>query len=225
VTINRSIRLFCWAFLISFMGSLPVGTLNVSVADLSINMGAAAAVQFGIGAMLVEVLVVRIALVTVRKLEGLHTLLRFFKGLTCAIILLVAALSLEAAWHMRKPGVAIPFAGHMPFVSGLLLSLINPLHLPFWMGWTAVLKSRKTLTDSRSDYNLFVIAIGCGTSLAFLTYGIAGTLLIMFLRMNQNLFNWLVGLALLVTGLVQLWQLFVRNRTVVPGHADVMSSL
>ncbi len=207
------------------MGSLPVGTLNVSVADLSINMGAAAAVQFGIGAMLVEVLVVRIALVTVRKLEGLHTLLRFFKGLTCAIILLVAALSLEAAWHMRKPGVAIPFAGHMPFVSGLLLSLINPLHLPFWMGWTAVLKSRKTLTDSRSDYNLFVIAIGCGTSLAFLTYGIAGTLLIMFLRMNQNLFNWLVGLALLVTGLVQLWQLFVRNRTVVPGHADVMSSL
>lgn len=208
MTINRSIRLFCVAFFISFTGSLPVGTLNVSVADLSINMGAAAALQFGIGAVLVEVLIVRIALVAVRKLEGLHFLLRFFKILTCAIILLVAALSLEAAWHMRKPGVAIPFAGHLPFVSGLLLSLINPLHLPFWMGWTAVLKNRKTLTDSPSDYNRFVIAIGCGTSLAFLTYGIIGTLLIMFLRMNQNLFNWMVGLALLVTGLVQLWQLF-----------------
>jgi hypothetical protein len=209
MTINRSIRLFFWALFISFTGSLPVGTLNVSVADLSINMGGAAALQFGIGAMLVEVLVVRIALVTVRKLEGLHRLLWFFKIFTCAVILLVAVISLEAAWHMRKPGVAIPFAGHMPFVSGLLLSLINPLHLPFWMGWTTVLKSRKTLTDSQRDYNLFVLAIGTGTSLAFLAYGVAGTLLIMFLRMNQNIFNWLVGLALLVTGLVQLWQLFV----------------
>jgi threonine/homoserine/homoserine lactone efflux protein len=208
MTINRSIRLFCWAVLISFTGSLPVGTLNVSVADLSINMGAAAALQFGIGAMLVEVLVVRIALVTIRRLEGLHKLLWFFKVLTCAIILLVAAFSLEAAWHMRKPGIAIPFAGQMPFISGLLLSLINPLHLPFWMGWTAVLKSRKTLIDSKTDYNLFVLAIGSGTSLAFLAYGVAGTLLIMFLRMNQNIFNWLVGLALLVTGLVQLWRLF-----------------
>jgi threonine/homoserine/homoserine lactone efflux protein len=208
MTINRSIRLFLSAFFISFTGSLPVGTLNVSVADLSINMGGAAALQFGIGAMLVEVVVVRIALVTVRKLEGLHRLLWFFKILTCAIILLVAAFSLEAAWHMRKPGVAIPFAGHMPFVSGLLLSLINPLHLPFWMGWTAVLKTRKILTDSKKDYNLFVMAIGCGTSLAFLTYGVTGTLLIMFLRMNQNLFNWMVGLVLLVTGLVQLWRLF-----------------
>src|ERR1700722_7767055 len=209
MTINRSIRLFFWAFFISFTGSLPVGTLNVSVADLSINMGGAAALQFGIGAMLVEVLVVRIALVTIRKLEGLHRLLWFFKILTCTIILFVAVISLEAAWHMRKPGVAIPFAGHMPFVSGLLLSLINPLHLPFWMGWTAALKSRKMLTDSKRDYNLFVLAIGAGTSLAFFAYGVVGTLLIMFLRMNQNIFNWLVGLALLVTGLVQLWQLFV----------------
>jgi hypothetical protein len=208
MTINRSTRLFFWALLISFTGSLPVGTLNVSVADLSINMGGVAALQFGIGAMSVEVLVVRIALVTVRKLQGLHKLLWFFKILTCTIILLVAAISLEAAWHMRKPGVAIPFAGHMPFISGLLLSLINPLHLPFWMGWTTVLKSRKTLTDSKRDYNLFVLAIGAGTSLAFLAYGVVGTLLIMFLRMNQNIFNWLVGLALLVTGLVQLWRLF-----------------
>ena len=201
---GKPFRLSAYAFLISFTGSLPIGTLNVGITDLVIHGDVWGAVLFGFGAILIEVSMVRIALVTVKRLEGMTRLVKWFHLLAGCVILLVAFISLEAAWHMRKAGMVIPFAGHSPFVSGLVLSLLNPLHFPFWMGWTAVLRTKGLLSDTRGDYNVYVIAIGIGTSIAFMVYGIAGHLLIFFLRTNQNLFNWLVGIALLVTGLVQM---------------------
>ena len=204
---GKILRLGAYAFLISFAGTLPVGTLNVSVTNLVIGGDVKAAFLFGLGAILVEVGMVRIALVIVQRLEGMGRLLGWFRVLACMIILLLAFISLEAAWHMRKPGVVIPFTGHAPFVSGVILSLLNPLHLPFWMGWTAVLRRKGMLSDTGNEYNVYVIAIGMGTSVAFVLYGVTGHLLILFLQMNQYLFNWLVGAVLLVTGLIQLWKL------------------
>jgi hypothetical protein len=196
--------------LISFTGSLPVGTLNVSITSLVINRHVGAAILFGMGAMLVEVGMVRVALVVVKRLEGMSLLLRWFRVIACVVILLFAFLSLDAAWHLRKTGLAISYTGDAPFFSGLVLSLLNPLHLPFWMGWTAVLRTRGLLADTRRTYNVYVLAIGMGTGIAFLVYGITGHLLILFLQTNQYLFNWLTGLAFLVTGLVQAWKLNSR---------------
>jgi hypothetical protein len=207
---QKSFRLYGYAFLISFTGTLPIGTLNVSITDLVIDGNVWAAVLFGLGAILVEVSIVRIALVTVKRLEGMEHVVRWLRVLACCVILLLAFISLKAAWYMRSAGMArsagmtIPFTGHAPFVSGLVLSLLNPLHLPFWMGWTAVLRTKGLLSDSRGDYNVYVTAIGMGTAVAFVVYGVTGHLLILFLRTNQNLFNWLIGIALLVTGLVQV---------------------
>jgi len=201
---GKPFRLSAYAFLISFTGSLPIGTLNVGITDLVINGDVWGAVLFGLGAILIEVSLVRIALVTVRRLEGMTRLVKWFRILAGSVILLVAYSSLDAAWHMRKAGTVISFAGHSSFISGLILSLLNPLHLPFWMGWTAVLRAKGLLSDTKADYNVYVIAIGIGTSIAFMVYGITGHLLIFFLRTNQNLFNWLVGIALLATGLVQM---------------------
>jgi LysE type translocator len=198
-----ALRLYGYAVLISFTGSLPVGTLNVGVANLVIARHAGAAILFGLGALLVEVGLVRVALVTVKHLDGIKRLSRWFQLLACIMILVFAYASLESAWHGQKARTAGPVIGDRPFVSGVVLSLLNPLHLPFWMGWTAVLRSRGLLTDAPREYNVYVTAIGMGTGAAFLAYGIAGHLLIAVLGANQSLLNGLVGGALLVTGLIR----------------------
>jgi hypothetical protein len=54
-----------------------------------------------------------------------------------------------------------------PFISGVILSLLNPLHLPFWMGWTAVLRRKGLLNDTRKEYNIYVLAIGMGRASLF----------------------------------------------------------
>jgi threonine/homoserine/homoserine lactone efflux protein len=48
---------------ISFLGSLPLGTMNIAATHISIQQGTGAGLVYATGSMLVEVIVVRIALV------------------------------------------------------------------------------------------------------------------------------------------------------------------
>jgi len=141
-----------------------------------------------------------------KKLEGMQRLFTFFSLLACLALFVLAGAGLWAAFRMHVPETVVPLTGRRPFLAGLLLSILNPLHLPFWLGWTAVFKSRKMLTDTSASYNIYVTAIGIGTSLAFLLYGLAGHLFIDILRERQVLLNIIVSLTLLMTGLITLYK-------------------
>jgi threonine/homoserine/homoserine lactone efflux protein len=202
----RKFYLFGSAFLVSFLGTLPIGTLNVSVANLVVRMDTAGAIQFALGAVLVEMLLVRVAVVVMRKLEGMRRLFTFLTLVACLALFVLAGAGLWTAFRMQVPEQVVPLTSDRPFVAGLLLSILNPLHLPFWLGWTAVFRSRNLLTDTSGSYNWYVVAIGTGTSLAFLLYGLAGHLLIDILRERQTLLNIIVSLTLLTTGLITLYK-------------------
>jgi threonine/homoserine/homoserine lactone efflux protein len=211
-----SVKLFFVAFSISFVGALPIGTLNTNVADYSLNGNFMGAFEFGVAAILVEVVLVRLALVLLDKLIRLQKLFKLLSLAACIVILFLAYKSLEAAFHMRSFQDVLPFVGMQPFYSGLVLSLLNPLHLPFWMGWTAVLKSRNVLSSNAAAYNVYIVAIGTGTCIAFIIYGIAGNYLMNTLKAQHNLINWILGLTLLLTGVVQAYKLIVKQFGTVP---------
>jgi hypothetical protein len=205
-------KLFFYAISISFLGTLPLGTLNLSVANFAFRHDLIGAVGFSIGAISVEMTLVRVALVAIKRLEALKRMFRIFSILTSMILLALAFSSLLAAYQMQMFRASLPFSTLNPILSGLLLSLINPLHLPFWMGWTAVLKSKKVLDDRRRSYSTFILAIGTGTSLAFCIYGTIGRFLIHLLGSREVLLNWIVGIALLITALAQLYKTFLKIR-------------
>jgi threonine/homoserine/homoserine lactone efflux protein len=56
-------RIFFWGLLISFLGSLPLGTLNVAAMQIGIQESYQNAIWFSIGSLLVEMIYVRISLV------------------------------------------------------------------------------------------------------------------------------------------------------------------
>lgn len=209
---NGPVRLFSWAISISFVGTLPLGTLNLGVANYAFRHDFAAAAGFAAAAIAVEMILVRVALVAIRRLERMTRLYRVFNIFTCAILLLLAFNSCLAAWQMQTFRAGLPVVSFLsPVLSGLVLSLTNPLHLPFWMGWTAVLRHRKVLDHRPRSYNIFVTAIGAGTAAAFCCYGLAGGYLIGLLGARQVLLNWIVGVALLVTALVHIYRTYFRN--------------
>jgi threonine/homoserine/homoserine lactone efflux protein len=209
------LKLFSAAFSISFIGALPIGTLNTSVANFALNGNYKGAMQFGIAAILVEVVLVRVALVVLDRLSHFKLLFQILTSLMCIGILILAIKSLQAAFHMMNFQDILPFVGMNAFYAGLGLSLLNPLHLPFWMGWTAVLKGKKILGTSSAEYNIYILAIGSGTGLSFLIYGLAGDFLMNTLKAEHNLINWILGCTLLLTGLVLAYKLiskFIRRK-------------
>jgi hypothetical protein len=184
---NRRRRLFLSVVGISFAGSLPPGILNTGLTGLVASAGPVVAGWFGLGAVFAEMAVVRIAHAGIGFWPRA---VRIPRWLSIGLSLLLISLALL---HSGKPGGA-PRYLHYPFLGGVLLSVLNPLHLPFWLGWTGVLRAKNLLADARSEYHLFSAAIGVGTALAFLAYGIAGHFILQW---------WQSG---------QLWQIIGNNR-------------
>ena len=204
-------KLFGWALSISFLGTLPLGTLNLSVANYGFRHDWSGAIGFSVAAIFVEMMIVRVALVAIRRLERFTPFFRVFNILTCGILLFLAFNSLLAAWQMETFRATVPFSFLNPWLSGFVLSLTNPLHLPFWMGWTAVLRSKNILGDQPRMHNAFITAIGLGTAAAFSIYALSGGYLIQLLGSRQVLLNWVVGIALLITAFVHIYKTFLRK--------------
>ncbi len=193
---------------ISLIGSIPVGTLNLSVVGLILKHRVADAIAFGIGAIVMEMLIVWFAILILDKLGKLKKVLTFLNLVMCVVLFVLAISSFIAAFQMEKLKDVIPFSSHYPFWAGILLSFLNPLHLPFWMGWTAVLRNKNVFVKSRFGYCVYIFSIALGTSTSFALYGFTGNLFIDFFEANQYILNWIVGFTLILTASIQTYKLF-----------------
>jgi len=168
---TQRMKLFFAVLGISFAGSLPPGVLNTGVVGLVAGAGSFAAAWFGLGAIVAEMGIVRIAHAGIGWLSRAPRVPRWMRiGLSVGLVGLTVLLAMKSGGPTRY--------GQYPFLAGLVLGTLNPLHLPFWLGWTVVLRSKNILAGARVEYDLFAIAIGAGTALAFLVYGTAGELLL-----------------------------------------------
>jgi hypothetical protein len=204
---SERVTLVFWALSISFVGSLPPGTLNLSVVNYMSHHNQIGALYFAIAAIVVEMVIVGVWLIALEKIERLK---RFYKPFVLFMCLLLLAIitwtTLASVKTMQPGGVDLSVISPHPVIVGLLISIANPLHLPFWMGWTAVLRTKSILHDNRSSYTTFVVSIGIGTALAFVVYGLAGHYATGVLGRYQGLLNWTMSITLLVVALTQLYK-------------------
>lgn len=194
------------ALLISFLGSLPVGSLNVTVTNLFISAGMPHACWFALGAAGVEVVTICVAIAAVEGLGRLQRFVRLFQVVSLLVLLALAWLSISAAIQ-QEAVAAVPLAGQHPFLAGVLLSALNPLHIPFWMGSAALLKTRGLFTPTRLAAICFATAAGVGTLLAFVAYAWGGALLLNFLDGRQYILNGIIGGTLLITAVIHLYKI------------------
>jgi len=197
-------RVFFWGMLVSFLGSLPLGTMNVTVTQISVQRGIADGFAFAIGSMIVEVIIVRIALVGMKWLAKQHKLFRLLEYVTTSIILFLAIASFVSAYKMTGFASSLPIQTIKPFWTGAFLSLTNPLHIPFWLGWSSVLMNKNILKPSAIQYNWYVTGIGIGTILGFAVFIYAGNYLVLQILRHQTLLNCAIGIVLLITVIIQV---------------------
>ena len=96
IVVSHLTKLFLSTLLVSFLGSLPLGTLNVSITNLSIHNGSAAAFAFGFAAILVELVLVRLAVKGFDRLERINHYAVLFRWLALMALLFFAAVSVAS---------------------------------------------------------------------------------------------------------------------------------
>lgn len=216
-----TLRIFFTGMLVSFLGTLPLGTLNIAAMQISIADSVKSAIFFSLGALTTEMIYVRISLVAmdwVRKQEKIFKLLDW---LTLAIVVALAITSFLAAGHPNENKNVILNNSLPSYVLGLMMGAINPMQIPFWFGWSTVLFSKKILLPNLHHYNFYTIGIGIGTLVGNSVFIFGGRLVASKIQNNQSGVNYAIAGIFTVTALIQLWRMFVRKKDMSEAIHDV----
>lgn len=211
----KLLRIFLWGLLISFLGSLPLGTLNIAAMQIGIQESVANALYFSLGSLLVEMIYVRISLVGVDWVRKQEKLMKAMEWFTLIIILALAAGSFMAALKdgAETKNVFLENTMHR-FLLGMFMSAINPVQIPFWFGWSTVLFSKQILEPVKSQYNLYIVGIGLGTLAGNCVFIFGGKWLVERITGSQEYLNWVIGGIFAITAIVQAIKM-IRHKDAV----------
>lgn len=207
-------RLFGTGMFISFLGTLPMGTLNISAMQISVTDGIRPAIYFSAGALLVEVSYVRITLVAMDWFRKHKKLLKGMEWATLLIILALAVSSFYTALHPSLKANPILSNSVHRFWLGAGMSAINPLQIPFWFGWSTVLTNKNILVRGEHQYVSYIIGIGIGTFIGHCVFIFGGRLLVDELDARQDIIQWVLGFVFLGTAIVQ-WLKMAQHKDAI----------
>ena len=198
------LKVFILALLISFIGSLPLGSVNVTAFQLSASTGIAAATWFVAGSLLAETLYVRLTLTLMDHIMQYSRFLKALHWISFVVMLALAIMSFVAAEKTISEisGPIIPQQVH-PLIAGFLMMAINPVQIPFWAGWSTVLFEKQIMQRHVTHYNIFTLGAAAGALAASIVFVYAGQLLMSSHHTAQKTINIMIGSVFLVMAGVQ----------------------
>ena len=224
---GKIIKIFLWGLVISFLGSLPLGTLNVAAMQIGIYEGVKNALYFSFGSLIVEMLYVRISLIGINWLQKQHRLLKIMQWVTFGIIVLLAFGSFYAAIKTSGNAESVHANPYQNinvsrFLLGAIGCAINPIVIIFWFGWSTVLFTKKILEPINSHYNSYIVGIGLGALAGNCVFIFGGKWLVERISNSQQYLNWVIGGIFAITAIIQFIK-NVRNKPIAQNIEEVIN--
>lgn len=159
---------FCVAFIFSFIGTIPPGSLNLIILQLGFQQKIKIAWRFALAACIVEYPYAWIAV----KFEELITSSPFIvKNIELIAAIVMTALGTFNLISARKPSKFSERFNNSGFRRGIVLSILNPLVLPFWIGTTAYLNGMKWIDLSNgARLHAYLVGISLGSLALFVVF-------------------------------------------------------
>ena len=199
--------------LISFLGSLPLGTLNVAAMQISISDSVMQAMQFSFGSLLAEMIYVRLSLVAMDWVRKRQIFFRLLEWITLAIVLILAGSSFYGAMSPTVKDNVVLSSALPKILLGFSMSAVSPAQIPFWFGWSTVLLTKKILLPVNNHYNFYIVGIGFGTLLGNCVFIFGGRIVAGKIQNSHQVMNWVIGSIFLVTAIIQIWKMSKKKDT------------
>jgi threonine/homoserine/homoserine lactone efflux protein len=187
--------------------------LNVTVLRTAASEGSGDALAFATGAVAVEML---FAVVTLSLLRQLEVRTGLFLRLEILSLMVLSIYGGQLLWKAGGSPPITPMVTQpdpLPLLNGMMLSAVNPVQIPFWFGWSVILRNRGLLKAGMKDWKPYVTGIGLGSMLGFLPFLGAGILIWSDSEPNLAMLNYVSGTALVV---VAIWQWILLFRKLRP---------
>jgi threonine/homoserine/homoserine lactone efflux protein len=161
---------FLLAFGFSFIGSIPPATINLSIIQLGLEHKLKIAVKLALAAALVEYPYAWLAVKFESLITSAPVVVDNFQLITAVVMITLGTLNLLSA---NKPSRLSQKLNNSGFRRGLVLGILNPLAMPFWIGVTAYLESQDWLdvsTNIRLHSYLLGVTLGAFAFLLLAAY-------------------------------------------------------
>ncbi|MEX2230807.1 MAG: LysE family transporter [Cyclobacteriaceae bacterium] len=156
---------FAIAFSLSFVGTIPPGTLSLSIIQLGLNRRINVAWRMAFAAALIEYPYAWIAIEFHEFVTKSIDFTDNFHLITGLVMVLLGILNL---WSSAKPTNFSQRFEASGFRKGMALGLLNPLAIPFWMAMTAYLKSHGWVDLSdKFEIHAYLLGVSTGTLVLF----------------------------------------------------------
>lgn len=192
------VSVFVVGFIFSFVGSIPPGTLNLSVLQLGLANKTNTALRFALAVSIIEYPYTWIAVQFQYWLTSTPLVTANFQLITAVVMTVLGVFTI---WSNSKPSNFSVKFNESGFRRGLVLSILNPMAIPFWVGVTAYLKAQQWIdlsTTWRLHSYILGTSVGAMALLTLFTFG--GKRVAAYVKDNR-LVKRIPGYTLLVLGL------------------------
>lgn len=191
---------FAMGFLFSFIGSIPPGTLNLCVLQLGMEKKMNIAWRFILAVAIIEYPYAWVAVVFEQMITSTPVIVANMQLITAIVMTALGILNLWPTGDSKPSSFSEKF-NNSGFRRGIVLSILNPLAIPFWIGTTAYLNSQRWIdlsTPLRLHSYILGTSIGVLVILIIMAY-LAKKVVSEF--QHSSRLKKVPGIALLVLGL------------------------
>lgn len=187
---------------VSFMGSIPFGSVNLSVMQVSISRGFRDAVEFVLGAVMAEMVYAFIAIKLAHLIAGSLAI-----NLTIEVIAVVVLTLLGIYYLLKKvhnEHIQVKKEKFNPFQKGVLVGFINPMAIPFWITYTTYFEINHFIHLNAINTLFYIVGIAIGSFCLLTLFAKGAKRLDEKIDIGEHLINRIIGSALLLMACYQL---------------------
>ena len=138
-------------FIISFLGQLPLGNMNLTATQLSVQENLRNAWKYGLGIVLVEIIYLRLALTGMDWVVEHKQLFTIMGWLAVIVFIALGVLAFVMARKQTSTKKGLLLNNKMDrFLLGVVVSGVNPAQIPFWFLWSTQLLNSKVLSPTNA---------------------------------------------------------------------------
>lgn len=209
------VKVFFIGSLISFLGQLPLGNMNLTATQISVQENLKSAWKFGIGIVLVELIYLRLALTGMDWVVENKRLFTIMGWVTVVMFIglgIFAFVIARRRTSAKKKGLLLNNQMNR-FLLGIIVSGVNPAQIPFWFIWSTQLINSKALQPVTIQFNLFTAGAGLGSLAGLALYIHGGKWVINKMKTTNRRLNVFMGVVFILAGLFQLYNMLFKKNT------------
>lgn len=150
-------------FLVSFIGSIPLGYLNVIGFDIYAQKGMQSTIWYLQGVICIEFIVIFFTLIFAKKLAENKKLTKFIEGFSIVFMFILAIVFYSGSNSESSNRTVFSNVSQNYFFAGLFFSGLNFVQIPFWTGWNLYLLNGNYIEVSKSRKYFYVLGTIAGT--------------------------------------------------------------